>query len=80
MSCRKRQEFRGRVGQQWSAQVHAKTATEGCFIGHWRLDGTTPGMRYDLAGGNLINAERMTGINGLRSGQRISAGLRLPAG
>ena len=65
----KGQEFRGGFGQKQSTQVGAEAATDGCLMGHWRLDGTTPGTRYTLAGGNQVNAERITGLNSLRVGK-----------
>ena len=51
------------LGDNGAAQVHAEAARDGCFTGHWGLDGTTPGMRYALAGGHQVNAENMTGLN-----------------
>ena len=51
------------MGTNVAAQVHAESARDGCFTGHWGLDGTTPGMRYNLAGGYQANAENMTGLN-----------------
>ena len=51
------------LGSNGAAQVHAETAKDGCFTGHWGLNGTTSGMRYALAGGYQINAESMTGLN-----------------
>ena len=51
------------LGNNGAAQVHAEAARDGCFTGHWGLDGTTPGMRYALAGGYQVNAENMTGLN-----------------
>ena len=55
----------GRVsmGTNGAAQAHANAALEGCFTGHWGLDGTTPGMRYALAGGQQVNAENVSGIH-----------------
>ena len=50
-------------GSNGAAQFHAEAARDGCFTGHWGLDGTTPGMRYVLAGGYQVNAESMTGLN-----------------
>ena len=51
------------LGSNGASQVHAEAARDGCFTGHWGLDGTTPGMRYALAGGYQVNAENMTGLN-----------------
>ena len=51
------------MGVNGAAQVHADAALEGCFSSHWGLDGTTPGMRYALAGGQQINGENMNGHN-----------------
>ena len=51
------------LGTNAAAQVHAESARDGCFTGHWGSDGTTPGMRYALAGGYQVNAENMTGLN-----------------
>ena len=51
------------IGSNRAAQAHAEAALEGCFTGHWGLDGTTPGMRYALAGGHQVNGENVTGVN-----------------
>ena len=51
------------LGTNAAAQVHAESARDGCFTGHWGSDGTTPEMRYALAGGYQVNAENMTGLN-----------------
>ena len=49
------------MGVNGAAQVHADATLEGCFSSHWGLDGTTPGMRYALAGGQQINGEIVSG-------------------
>ena len=51
------------MGSNGAAQIHADAARDGCITGHWGLDGTTPGMRYAIAGGYQANAENMTGLN-----------------
>ena len=51
------------LGTNGAAQAHAHAALAGCFTGHWGLDGTTPGMRYALAGGQQVNGENVTGLN-----------------
>ena len=51
------------LGSNPAAQVHAEAARKGCFTGHWGQDGTTPGMRYNLAGGYQATSENMTGLN-----------------
>ena len=51
------------LGTNGAAQLHAEAARDGCFTGHWGLDGTTPGMRYASAGGYQVNAENVTGLN-----------------
>jgi len=74
------QEFRGGVRQKQSAEVHAEAATDGYFISHWRLVGTTHGTMYALAGGTQVNTERTTGLNSLRVGQGISVASSFPTG
>ena len=49
------------MGSNRAAQVHAEKAIEGCFSGHWGLDGTKPYMRYSLAGGYQFNGENVAG-------------------
>ena len=51
------------MGVNGAAQVHADASLKGCFSSHWGLDGTTPGMRYALAGGQQINGENVSGLN-----------------
>ena len=51
------------LGHNGAAQIHADRLLENCVTGHWGLDGTTPGMRYALAGGQQINGENVSGLN-----------------
>ena len=51
------------MGSNNAAQIHAEAARDGCFTGHWGLDGTTSGMRYAIAGGYQANAENVAGLN-----------------
>ena len=51
------------LGNNSAAQTHADNMLEGCFIGHWGLDGIKPYMRYTLAGGYQSNAENVAGPN-----------------
>ena len=51
------------MGTNAAAQVHAEAARDGCFTGHWGLNGTVPGMRYNLAGGYQVNAENTVGLS-----------------
>ena len=51
------------LGTNRAAQIHAEAAQEGCFTGHYGMDGTSTGMRYALAGGQQVNAENATGLN-----------------
>ncbi len=49
-------------GNNPAAQIHAEAASEGCFSGHWGLDGLNPAMRYGLAGGHQSSGENMSGL------------------
>ena len=51
------------LGDNIASQVHAETALENYFTGHWGVDGLKAYMRYSLAGGYQANAENMTGLN-----------------
>ena len=51
------------LGHNGAAQIHADQLLENCISGHWGVDGTTPGMRYALAGGQQVNGENVTGLN-----------------
>ncbi len=60
------------LGTNGAAQAHAEASRDGCFTGHWGLDGTSPGMRYALAGGSQVNAENATGLNHcVRASERL---------
>ena len=50
------------MGDNPAAQIHAKASSEGCFSGHWGLDGLNPVMRYGLTGGYNANAENTLGL------------------
>ncbi len=45
------------LGDNVAAQLHAEAALEGCFGGHWGMDGLKPYMRYSLSGGYQSNSE-----------------------
>ena len=49
------------LGDNTAAQVHAGNALSGCFSSHWGADGTTPDMRYNLAGGDQYAMENVLG-------------------
>ena len=49
------------MGNNSAAQTHADNMLEGCFAGHWGLDGLKPYMRYTLAGGYQSDAENVAG-------------------
>ena len=49
------------LGDNRAPQIHAENALEGCFTGHWGLDGTKPYMRYSLAGGYQSSNENALG-------------------
>ena len=49
------------LGDNTAAQVHAENALSGCFMSHWGMDGTTPDMRYNLAGGTQYSQENVSG-------------------
>lgn len=49
------------LGDNIAAQLHAESALENCFTGHWGIDGLKPYMRYSLAGGYQANAENGLG-------------------
>ena len=51
------------LGHNGVAQIHADQLLENCITGHWGVDGTTPGMRYALAGGQQTNGENVSGLN-----------------
>lgn len=50
------------MGDNPAAQLHAEAASDGCFSGHWGLDGLHPVMRYALAGGYQSSAENVSGL------------------
>ena len=49
------------LGDNSAAQVHAENSLSGCFLSHWGMDGTTPDMRYRLAGGRQYSRENVSG-------------------
>ena len=49
------------LGDNTAAQVHAENSLSGCFSAHWGTDGTTPDMRYNLAGGTQYSQENVSG-------------------
>ena len=49
------------LGDNIAAQLHADSALQNCFSGHWGLDGLKPYMRYSLAGGYQSNGENGLG-------------------
>ena len=49
------------LGVNTGAQHHAEAALYGCFLSHWGPDGTTPDMRYNLAGGQQYSRENVSG-------------------
>lgn len=49
------------LGRNIAAQLHAEASLEGCFSGHWGLDGLKPYMRYSLAGGYQSNSQLVQG-------------------
>ena len=49
------------LGDNIAAQLHADSALQNCFSGHWGLDGLKPYMRYSLAGGYQPNGENGLG-------------------
>ena len=49
------------LGDNIAAQLHAESALENCFTGHWGIDGLKPYMRYSLAGGYQSNGENGLG-------------------
>ena len=51
------------LGNEPTAQLHAESALENCFTGHWGIDGLKPYMRYSLAGGYQANAENVSGLS-----------------
>ena len=50
------------LGHNGAAQIHADNLLENCISGHWALDGTTPEMRYAIAGGQQVNGENVAGF------------------
>lgn len=51
------------LGDNIAAQLHAESALENCFTGHWGVDGLKPYMRYSLAGGYQSNGENASGLS-----------------
>ena len=51
------------LGDSPVAQEHANAMLEGCFSGHWGLDGLKPYMRYSVAGGYQDNGENVVGLD-----------------
>lgn len=49
------------LGNNRAAQIHADNSADGCFSGHWGMDGTKSGMRYNLAGGYQYSVESSSG-------------------
>ncbi len=49
------------LGDNVAAQLHAESALENCFSGHWGIDGLKPYMRYSMAGGYQSNGENVSG-------------------
>ena len=49
------------LGDNVAAQLHAESALQNCFTGHWGMDGLKPYMRYSLAGGYQYNSENALG-------------------
>ncbi len=49
------------LGDNVAAQLHAESALENCFSGHWGIDGLKPYMRYSVAGGYQSNGENVSG-------------------
>lgn len=49
------------LGDNVAAQLHAESALENCFTGHWGIDGLKPYMRYSLAAGYQSNGENGVG-------------------
>ena len=49
------------LGDNIAAQLHAESALENCFGGHWGIDGLKPYMRYSLVGGYQPNGENVSG-------------------
>ena len=50
------------LGDNVAAQLHAESALENCYSGHWGMDGLKPYMRYSLAGGYQSNGENGSGL------------------
>ena len=60
------------LGDNAAAQMHAESALENCFTGHWGIDGLKPYMRYSLAGGYQSNGENSVGSHYcIREGMRF---------
>ena len=51
------------LGDNVAAQLHAESALENCYSGHWGMDGLKPYMRYSLAGGYQSNGENGSGLH-----------------
>ena len=51
------------LGDSPVAQDHADAMLEGCFGGHWGLDGLKSYMRYSAAGGYQDNGENTVGLD-----------------
>ena len=51
------------LGENDAAQLHAESAIENCFSGHWGIDGLKPYMRYSLHGGYQSNGENASGVS-----------------
>ena len=62
------------LGDNVAAQLHAESSLEGCFSGHWGIDGLKPYMRYSLAGGYQSNGENVSGLDYcIRASERYRA-------
>ncbi len=64
------------LGDNRAPQVQAESSLAHCFIGHWGLDGLTPGMRYSLAGGYQANVENARGFSHCSSSARSLPSIR----
>ena len=51
------------LGDNPAAQIHAEASLAACISSHWSLDGLTPDMRYNLAGGYQANQENVLADN-----------------
>ena len=51
------------LGDNPAAQIHADANRDSCVSSHWGQDGTTPGMRYTLAGGHQNTTENISGLD-----------------